>query len=188
MLVGWIECLAAIARRVLGAEQETTPPAVPEAVPDASPPVHKIWYEYPEICLRGIRSVKDLSKKKNGSTEILLGAFEPDSRTLAARVSSGRSEHEEASVNWGDEPAAREVAFRDKAQSAAGLARVRVVELREQLSTPPYAALLPERDPKPNNPFHGNLLFEKGLTNQSKRMFQMLLAFHSDHIAREDAC
>ena len=121
---------------------------------------------------RGLRNkpIRD----DRGLPQASMEAFLPDPRTSAARTDGGS----EVSVNWHDD-AGDVLAFTmtDKKNSQFGVAILPEGQLRNLSAWNLQAAVTAERDPLPGNPYHGNLVFRAGLSQQNIRMLAGLLAF-----------
>jgi len=135
--------------------------------------------EFPDSCLRGLHK-KDYLTVRGVSA----AAFEPDPRTAADREDGGQ----ETSINWEDDETVQELTLsqRDARGNICyphGIARLprawidRVNELPGSESTLTYERRPTLADPdRPDNPYHGNLVFRADLPTRAVRMIAGALA------------
>jgi hypothetical protein len=100
--------------------------------------------------------------------------YMPDDRTSRDRQDSGS----ETSINWEDNDTVLDFTLRNP--SHYGAAHLQCITI-DYLNTQPGSlnALTYERDPKEDNPYHGNIVFRQGLSNPAKRMIAGFLALAS---------
>jgi len=124
--------------------------------------------EFPMHCFRGLRSSKWV---QNG--EVKADAFIPDKNT-AERREDGRSE---TSINFDDDDTVLPMTRADGVNAKYGVARLLVSAIDfASLALGMYPKLSYERDPKPSNKAHGNILFEKGLRKAELLTLAAILA------------
>jgi hypothetical protein len=113
----------------------------------------------PVACLRGLRKANWLVEGETVSHD----AFMPDTRTGEAR-SDGMLE---TSINWEDSPGVEQLTLR-QANASHGAARLHVEDIDYVRK---WAAIFAERRCLPDNPHHGNLLF-----NESSQVRRRMIA------------
>lgn len=129
--------------------------------------------DLPDSCLRGIPK-KDFLTPEGLSYH----AFKPDERTADSRQDKGQ----ETSVNWEDDESVVESTLRRRDEKGHitfpyGLARLPCHKI-DQLNSEPgsRSALTCERNPLPDNPYHGNIVFRFGLSKATVNMIAGALA------------
>lgn len=147
--------------------------AVSASPPD--PPDPKAWTSYPDEVFRALR--KEEWFKDNSVTA---EAFMPDKNTEARRQKKNLEPGVETSVNWADDAGAEDKSFENPEQCVAGVARVQLVNVREQLAKHPD--IFPERDRLPSNDYHGNLVFSPGMGMQRRKQLSTLFALWAVHL------
>ena len=125
--------------------------------------------------LRGLRSSDFLSKHG----EIVGPAYQPDKKTAQARGDG----FQETSINWHTCDDALNLMWRNKGQTAFGVAQVAdlaaVIECVERTPNNKEAFSY-EKAELHNNPYHGNLLFTTEEKKQhAVRAIAAVLALHS---------
>jgi len=109
--------------------------------------------DFPEFCIRGIRSPKHISPEG----EIHGDAFLPDDRTAHTRDDNGK----ETSINWEDDDSALEFSLNI---FQFGVVRVARTEL-DRINSVPRAKndISYERKRVNGNDYHGNIVFHSHL-------------------------
>jgi len=130
--------------------------------------------QYPNACLRGLRSSKHVHADLG---QVATEAYMPDSRTADGRA-DGRME---TSINWEDEPEVVGFSLAKKDQAKYGLGRLPRSALDLLISE--KRGIDYDRDIKPGNKYHGNILYAKDLSPPVQRMLAGFLALSSEYIA-----
>jgi len=130
--------------------------------------------EYPEFCLRGLTK-NDISNNAPNSN-----AFYPDERTTANRSDGGM----EKSINWEDDETVANFTLHF---FPGGFARIARSAIHLANSLPGVNnSLSYERKPEENNPYHGNIMYRKGLTRpQMRAISHTLILCCTDVIIKE---
>lgn len=121
--------------------------------------------DFPENCLRGIQK---LSYILDG--EVASDVFFPYEKTAENRADKAQ----ETSINWEDDESAIKRTLRDYPNGAVRLARSELDRVNGQQRASNDIAY--ERAPRPNNSYHGNILFHSHLPKRRIRSISAYLA------------
>lgn len=141
----------------------------------------KLYMNFPDTCLRGIRKQNYITPEG----KVTGTAFDPDKRTSATRSDGDY----ETSINWEDNEKVIEFCFKPHIKSgfdygAVRLARNEIDRINEFPEKLNY--LFYERDdpPSTSNPYHGSIVFKKGLSPQLIRVLAGSLAQRATSIIK----
>lgn len=136
--------------------------------------------DFPDFCIRGLHSKDDLSDdgKYAGMT-----LFYPDERTANRRTDQGA----ETSVNWEDDATVMQFTLNqrknDQLQFAWGAVQLPRSEVDRINSLPRTKdALIPERAPQADNPYHGNIVYNANLSKPTKKGIAQALALAASEV------
>lgn len=133
---------------------------------------------YPSNCLRGLRKAENVI---SDTSSIDTSAFLPDKHTEADRDDGGI----ETSIDWEDDESVLDRTMRNHQQSAHGVARLPRSDIDRAAAQPgAINALWYERDRLPDNPHHGNLVFQTSMPPRQRKMIAASLALASSFIPR----
>ena len=125
---------------------------------------------YPDFCFRGIRKQGWITLEKR----ICGSAFAPDKRT------TNQDGFQETSINWEDNQDVLDFCLKEfKDAFAFGAIKLPKKEIDSIIEHEPPNWLSYERKQTPDNPFHGNILFNQEISTQYKRAIQGSLAQRS---------
>jgi hypothetical protein len=133
--------------------------------------------DLPTYCLRGLRKADWVIDHAVVATE----AFLPDPRTAKTRNDGGR----ETSVNWEDTPEVETFTFADRQNAQYGVARLATTAILHISST---AQGIPtplncERQPLPNNDYHGNIVYSAKVKPKVEKMLAAALALKGQFVS-----
>ena len=127
---------------------------------------------YSDSMLRGIHKVDQI----DGDGFVLTTAFLPDTRTNEGR----NDNYYETSINWEDDEYALSLTLKAYPNGAVRLARKELDQINEFPSV--QGGLFYERKPKIDNPYHGNILFDKAISKAKQKMIAGILALASSKV------
>lgn len=132
--------------------------------------------DYPVYCLRGLRSPSWL---ENGIVKT--EAYLPDPRTQQTRGDSWA----ETSINWEDDDSVCKFTLSKRAQAEHGAARLKRAEIDRITNHTPNCQnkVRYVRSSKPDNPYHGDILFDMNPPKHVHKMIAAALALHSQVIS-----
>ncbi len=127
-----------------------------------------------------LRLIRGLRKKDwvNDDGLVTYKAFMPDGSTAEHRAKSGKKPGVEASINWEDDPLeSLDVAYQNQQVSPHGIVYVSAEHFCYVRQHPKFGSLVwAERDPLPQNKFHGNIVMGEALPVARRREAAAVIA------------
>ena len=140
--------------------------------------------DFPNYCIRGIRKKSFFYDDTDTASSAL---YIPDSRTSKDRSDGGS----ETSINWEDNDKVLEFTLQSLDENsliafpygAVRLARNALDDVNKLAST--INTITYERQERPGNPYHGNIVYKSGLAHHIITMIANVLAASSSNVQRK---
>ncbi|PWB56018.1 MAG: hypothetical protein C3F13_02855 [Anaerolineales bacterium] len=138
--------------------------------------------DFPDHCLRGLRDKDHYTEYDN---TITLKGYLPDTRTQHTREDKGY----ETSINWEDTDSVIEFTLNTqesgKKSFPFGIVRLPLVEIQRIIDNEATKNMISyERCPVDGNEYHGNIVFQAGLSQLKQNMIASVLATYSSKVRK----